>query len=111
MGVLAVAMILVNAGSSAISAVSCCVPGMWRVHSRTLEESGSPEATPSGKNSRCSVHWMVVVLGLALRQAAVAPMAIALWMKERREILAICCLLQEPASGSNTLKEYRELWN
>jgi hypothetical protein len=38
----------------------------------------------------------LVVFGLAKRQAAVAPIAIALSMKERRVIFAITYLLKSP---------------
>ncbi len=54
-----------------------------RVQRMTLVGSGSPEATPSGKRSRRSVH-LVCEARAAPPQASDAPIAAASWMKSRR---------------------------
>src|ERR1700722_10404468 len=54
-----------------------------RVHNRTLLLSGSPDATPSGKRSRRSCHAIGDFADSGLPQAAVAPMATAIFRKDR----------------------------
>src|SRR3954470_15598174 len=79
-----------NSESSATSTVSRdagAVPGARRVQSRTLWLSGSPEATPSGNNSRRSRQWLADGLGKAYPQAAEAPRRAAISRNLRRLIV------------------------
>src|SRR4029078_6271717 len=79
-------MTRLNAGSLATSTVricrSPCANGR-RVHRITLLGSGSPDATPCGKRSRRSLHW-VREARAGRAKASDAPIAAATWIKCRR---------------------------
>src|SRR6202012_3660379 len=57
----------------------------YRVHSSTLFDVGSAEATPSGKRSRRSCQVVVEGLPLAAAMTAAAPRANAVWMNSLRQ--------------------------
>src|ERR1700679_3183271 len=60
----------------------------------TLVLSGSPDATPSGKNCRASRQWLRDTAGV-FAKAAVAPRAAAVANNALREIFVIGCLAQK----------------
>src|SRR5579859_6573062 len=92
-GASAVATVREKASSSATSTINLSVVlppfGGRRVHSSTLWLSGSPEATPSGKQSRRSCQEMSERVAKDFPHAAVAPIATAISRNARLLRLSI----------------------